>query len=77
MPIKMRTSDELPSDKEDKDDPEAALEACASDLIVSIHNKDVMRVAQILRDAFDLLESMPHEEESKEEKDEEPKEDEK
>lgn len=58
--IKERAPDT--SDKEETDYPEAALEACASDLIEAVHARDVAKVAQVLKDAFELCDIQPHEE---------------
>lgn len=49
-----------PDAAEDKNDPEAALEACAIDLIDAVHARDIKKVAQVLKDAFELMESQPH-----------------
>jgi hypothetical protein len=57
--IKRRTPDEKPPGE---DDNAAAIESCASELINAIHNKDIKAAAMALKDAFDILESMPHEE---------------
>lgn len=57
--IKNRTPDEKPEQEDDKD---AAIHACAQDLIDSIHNRDVKGAAEAIRSAFDILESLPHEE---------------
>jgi hypothetical protein len=47
---------------ENKDSQAMAIEACAEDLIKAVHSRDVKAAAQAMRDAFDILESMPHEE---------------
>ena len=39
-----------------------AIQACAQDLIDAIHAKDAKRASQALVDAFDILESLPHDE---------------
>lgn len=57
--VKERAPD---SPQEEQNDPDAPLEACANDLIDAVHAKDVKKVAQVLKDAFELLESQPHEE---------------
>ncbi len=44
------------------DDGSAGIEACAQDLIDAVHAKDVQKVAQVLKDAFDMLQSQPPEE---------------
>lgn len=38
------------------------LESAAEDLVRAVHSKDIKGVAQALRAAFDLCDSMPHEE---------------
>lgn len=58
--VKERTPDEQPESEEDM--ASAGLEACAMDLIDAVHAKDVQKVAQVLQDAFDLMEAKPHEE---------------
>jgi hypothetical protein len=59
--VKVREPDQKPSE-EDKEDPDMAIKACALDLINAIHAKDVSKTSQVLKDVFELLESMPHEE---------------
>lgn len=54
----MRPSDEKP----EADDQSAAIEACASELIRAVHAKDTKAVANAMADAFQILDSMPHEE---------------
>jgi hypothetical protein len=51
------------------DEPEAssdssseAIEACAQDLINAVHAHNIKGVADAMKSAFDILESMPHEE---------------
>lgn len=58
--VKSRQPDEKP--EEDQDDPAAAIKSCAQELIRAVHAKDVDGTANALKDAFDILESMPHEE---------------
>lgn len=58
--IKNRAPDEKP--EESQDDNSAAIDSCASALIDAVHAKDVKAVAAALQDAFEILESMPHEE---------------
>lgn len=48
----------------EQDDSAAAIESCASALINAIHARDTKGVAIALKDAMDVLESMPHEEEA-------------
>jgi hypothetical protein len=59
--VKMRAPDEKP-DSEDSEDKDAAIHACAQDLITAIHSKDVKLVAEAIRSAFEILDEMPHEE---------------
>jgi hypothetical protein len=48
---------------ETSDAPESdGIEYCAQDLIDAIHSHDKAAVAKALRDAFEILESSPHEE---------------
>lgn len=61
--MKTRAPDESP-EQEDSEDSSAAIESCASEIIRAVHAKDPKAVAAALKDAFDILESMPHEEES-------------
>lgn len=58
--VKTRTPDEKP----DQDDPSAAIDACSKALIDAVHARDAKGVSAAIKDAFDILESMPHEEES-------------
>ncbi len=58
--IKNRTPDEKP--EQDQDDSSAAIESCAQELIRAVHAKDTKAVSEALKDAFEILESMPHEE---------------
>lgn len=41
---------------------ELALEACAESLITAVNNKDTKAVSKSLKNAFKILEMMPHEE---------------
>lgn len=59
--IKTRNPDE-PKQEEPQDESVLAIEACADDLIKAVHAKDVKAAAQAMKDAFDILESLPHEE---------------
>ncbi len=56
--IKTRAPDEF--DTEDQNDPDAAIEACAQDLINAIHAKDAKSVAQVIKDMFELADQEPH-----------------
>ncbi len=59
--IRHRQPDEKP-EQEQQDDPSAAIRACAQGLIDAVHKRDVQGVADHLYDAFEILESTPHEE---------------
>ncbi len=59
--IKNRAPDQ-PSESEDKDDPSAAHEACAKEIIQAIESKDAKRLAEALKDMYQILESGPEEE---------------
>ncbi len=58
--VKVRQPDEKP--EEDQDDKDAAIHACASDLINAIHEKNIPAAADAIKSAFEILDSMPHEE---------------
>lgn len=47
-------------DSLDHNDPTAILEACAADFISAIHSRDSQKLAQVLKDTFELLDAMPH-----------------
>ena len=53
-----------PSDKpdENQDDSSAGIEACAKDLIDAVHARDIQGAASAIKAAFEILDSMPHEE---------------
>jgi hypothetical protein len=58
--VQTRAPDEKP--EQDQDDSSAAIESCASELIRAVHSRDAKAMAAALKDAFDILESEPHEE---------------
>lgn len=58
--VKTRAPDEKP--EENQEDPSAAIEACSQALINAVHAKDAKAVSEALKDAFDILESMPEDE---------------
>ena len=60
--IKHRTPDEAPETQDEQADQSAAIEECASELIDAVHARDIKRVAAAFKDAFDILEAMPHDE---------------
>lgn len=62
LAIKIRTPDEVP--EQDQDDSSAAIDACSQALIDAVHRRDAKGVSDAIKDAFDILESMPHEEEA-------------
>lgn len=57
--VKNRQPDKPEENQEDKD---AAIHACAKDLIDAVHAKDIKAAAEAMRSAFEILDSMPHEE---------------
>jgi len=59
--IKNRTPDEKPEENQE-DTHTMAIEECAKDLIDAVHNKDIKAVASAIKDAFEILEQMPHKE---------------
>lgn len=58
--MKMREPDEKPDDQ--PEDPSAAIESCARDLIKAVHAQDIKSVAEAIQSAFTILDSQPHEE---------------
>lgn len=60
--IKTRTPDEQPEASDD--DSSAPIEACAEELIRAVHAKDAKAAAMAIKDAFEILDSEPHEEAS-------------
>lgn len=58
--VKTRESDEKA--QEPQDDHAAAIESCAQALIKAVHSSDIQAAAQALKDAFTILDAMPHEE---------------
>lgn len=60
LTVKHREPDQKPEQSED--DPKAAIKTCARELIRAVHAQDTDAVSEALKDAFDILESMPHEE---------------
>lgn len=59
--VKTRAPDEKPEGQED--DSSAAIHSCASALITALHARDTKGVADALKDAFDILGSMPEDSE--------------
>ena len=57
--VKTRAPDES---KEDQDDPSAAHEACASEILHAISANDPGRLAEALKDMFNILDSGDSEE---------------
>lgn len=51
-----------PDEDTESNDNSAAIDACAKDLIQGISQNDAKKVAEALKSAFQILESMPHEE---------------
>lgn len=60
--IKNRSPDLKQEESEETPDNSAAIETAAQALIDAVHSKDTKAVADALQDAFDILDSMPHEE---------------
>jgi hypothetical protein len=58
---KVRAPDEKPMENQD-DDGMYGVEMAAKDLIDAVESKDAKRVASALKAAFEILDSMPHEE---------------
>ena len=59
--IQQRKPDEKPEENQE-DTHEMALEECAQALIDAVHSKNVKGVAQAMKDAFEILEMLPHNE---------------
>lgn len=60
--IKRRQPDEKPEGEDSQDDKDAAIHAASQDLISAIQSNDVKGVSEAIRSAFEILDSMPHEE---------------
>lgn len=60
--IKKREPDVEKVEENQVDDPSMAIEACADAMIDAMHNRDAKALASALKDAFDILESLPHDE---------------
>lgn len=58
--IKNRTPDQKP--KEDQEDTSEAHKSAASDLLRAIESKDISGIAEALHNAFQIMDSEPHEE---------------
>lgn len=58
--VKHRAPDEKP--EENQDDSQAAHNACAREIISAIEAKDESRLAEALKDIFNILDSEPHKE---------------
>lgn len=57
---KRQPSGSIEEVSQEADDPSAAIESCASDLIKAIEAKDVKAVAAALQAAFEICDSQPH-----------------
>jgi hypothetical protein len=57
--ISHRQGDKI-QESHSEDDESAGLHACSEDLIRAVHDKDVGRVSEALKAAFEILESTPH-----------------
>jgi hypothetical protein len=64
--VKTREPDAKPDGEESEDDSSAAIESCAAALISAIHAHDIKGASEALKDAFEILESMPHDENNEE-----------
>lgn len=64
LSIKIRAPDKAEDSEisEESDEKDTAIHACAQDLINAVHSRDVKSAAEAIRSAFEILESMPHEE---------------
>lgn len=58
--VKQRESDH--KDESQGSDDNESLRACAADLIKGIHSGDEKLVASAIKSAFEILDSLPHEE---------------
>lgn len=58
LEVKIREPDE----SDDQNDPEAAHQAAAQEILDAVHSKDAMRLADALKDMFNILDSEPHSE---------------
>jgi ribosomal protein S20 len=54
--------DEPESDEGEGVSHDEAMKSCAEDFLKAIHDEDPDAVAEAMKDAFSILESMPHEE---------------
>jgi hypothetical protein len=63
--VTRRTPDEKPASEitaPDEAGHAEAIKACAQDLIDAVHAKDVARTAEAMKSAFEILDSLSHEE---------------
>jgi hypothetical protein len=60
--IAQRKPDGTKEELHSEGNEDAGLEACAEDLIRSIHSKDAKGVMEAMKAAFQLMELQPHEE---------------
>jgi hypothetical protein len=60
--IKTREPDKTSEESTEQSIDSSAIESCARDLISAVHAQDAKGVAEAIKTAFDILESMPHEE---------------
>lgn len=59
--VKHRQPDEKSEEnQEDNEDKDAAIHACAQDLISAVHAHDIKGAAEAIRSAFEILDEMPH-----------------
>ena len=59
--IKHREPDEAPA-QDDQDDPSAAMESCAQDIISAIERKDSKGLAEAIYSAIEIAQSSPEDE---------------
>lgn len=65
--IQTRAPDESAREEaetEEKDDPEAAIDACSMELLLAIHTKDIKGFSKAIKALFEILSAQPQEEES-------------
>jgi hypothetical protein len=55
-------ADKPNEDSPEEDSNEEAIRACARDLIEAIHSRDEKGVTDAIKSAFEILDSMPHDE---------------
>lgn len=61
-PAGLNVKIETPDASEDQDDPKAAHLACAHEILQAVKANSPERLAEALKDIFNILDSEPHEE---------------